>query len=134
MVNVEDPQTCGAGLAHNAVLPAKMADVIAALANVLRSHLPTIDTSAEAGRQEYEAYVMLARRYDTIASELGSTAAQMAACRDLPMAPHIEAALTDPRLLATFETYVQRAGDLLESLSARVESDRSMLAEWQQSS
>ena len=127
-------QTCGMGLAQNAVIPAKMAEMIAALAAVLQTHVPTIDTALEAGRHEYDAYVMLARQYDAIASDLGSTAAQMAACRDLPMAPHFESALTDPRLLATFETYVQRAGELLELLSARVEGDRTMLAEWQQSS
>ena len=40
-----DQPTCGQGLSENSVLPAKLAHVIAALADVLQTHMEALDPS-----------------------------------------------------------------------------------------
>ena len=66
------------GLAVNAVLPATLADVAAALRRVLAVHLPTLDLHDENSRQEHAAYPQLITAYDDIAGARRGAAEQIA--------------------------------------------------------
>jgi hypothetical protein len=92
----DDQPTCGKGLAANAVLPAKLAELMAARAGVLERHMKALDPSDPNGRTEATAYTALARAHRDVASQLDSLARQMAECRDLPMARHDPAVMGDP--------------------------------------
>lgn len=121
------PPTCGEGLAENAVTPAAMSRLLGALARVLETHIPTIDTSDGAGTAERDAYARLSTGYGRLAEELGQTAADMATCRDLPAAAHVEEALANPSLLEAFREYVLAEEDLVNLLRETVQRDRTML-------
>ena len=92
----DDQPTCGRGLAANAVLPAKLAELMAARADVLERHMKALDPSEPNGRTEAAAYTTLARAHRDVAGQLDSLAREMAGCRDLPMARHDQAVMMDP--------------------------------------
>lgn len=121
------PQTCGQGLAEHSVLPARMGDVIAALAANLEVHMTTLDQADENARKEYAAYLQLAKEHRRIAQGLEAVAQRMAGYRDLPMGNHDMSALTGPEVRAAFETLVEREQDLLDLLTATVEKHQHML-------
>jgi hypothetical protein len=52
---VEQQQTCGKGLAENAVLPARLGAVTGALADVLEAHVKALDLDDENARAEHDA-------------------------------------------------------------------------------
>jgi hypothetical protein len=125
---VDDQQTCGKGLAENAKLPAKLADVISALTANLELHMPTLDQSDPNSRREYEAYAHLARAFRRIASDLATTSREMEGYRDLPMGRHDEHALADPRLWLAFEKLVGQERELRDLLEKRLVGHEAMLA------
>jgi ABC-type glycerol-3-phosphate transport system substrate-binding protein len=96
MTEPGDTPTCGTGLAANAVLPAKLGDLLGATAEVLERHSAALDRTEPAGRAELEAYTALVRAHRAIARDLAGLAQQMAGYRDLPVARHDEAVLADP--------------------------------------
>jgi len=49
---MEQQPTCGQGLAHNAAPPAKLAEVFAAVAEVLEIHLTALDPKDKGSRPE----------------------------------------------------------------------------------
>jgi hypothetical protein len=69
----DDQPTCGKGIAANAVLPAKLAELTAATAEVLERHTKALDLTDPAAREEREAYVALVRAHRAIAGEPGAT-------------------------------------------------------------
>ena len=123
----EEAWTCGKGLAEHAGVPAGMAELLAALADNLRSHVPTIDVSDPDGRAERDAYVRLTNEYAGIAERLGATAERMRSYRDLAPAPHHEEALGDPALMRAFERFVSVEGKLADALTVAAERDRRLL-------
>lgn len=127
-----DEWTCGRGLAHHSAVPAKMADYLAALAETLRTHLQTIDTSEAAGQAEWNAYGELADGYTDLADRLGTTAARMRAYVDLPAAPHHEEALADPLLVEVFARFVQIETELAAYLQKSADQDQAMLRNFEQ--
>ena len=56
-----DEPTCGRGLAASAALPGKIAELSAALAEVLERHMKALDLSDEHSRREHALYDRLAR-------------------------------------------------------------------------
>src|SRR5437763_12151258 len=84
----DDQPTCGNGLAQNAVLPAKLAELLAAQAEVLERHMKALDGGDSNAQAEREAYTRLASAYTSTATELASLAEQMASYRDMPMPRH----------------------------------------------
>jgi len=56
--------TCGAGLAHNAAVPAKLADVAGTLARNLDAHIPALDLGDPDAAREHDVYERLASRLD----------------------------------------------------------------------
>jgi hypothetical protein len=85
---MDEQPTCGKGLAANAALPAKVSEVLAAMAEVLENHRTALDRTDPASRDEDKAYDNLSRRFQTIARELKDAADAMVGSRDLPMGRH----------------------------------------------
>lgn len=123
-----DEPTCGKGLAANAALPAKVAELTAALAEVLERHMPALDLSDEHSRREHALYDRLAREHRDAAAALADTAERMAAARDLPMGAHDMAAMADPAMGTAFERFVRLEEELLHLIQSRLDDDRAMLA------
>ncbi len=106
-MNTPDQQTCGKGLAENSILPAKLGELIAAMAGNLEAHMQALDLTDQNSRREYDAYEKLVKEQKQIANQLKSVANQMAGYRDLPMGRHDEKAMTHPRVREAFEKFVQ---------------------------
>ncbi|HEX6091538.1 MAG TPA: hypothetical protein VFZ13_15385 [Gemmatimonadales bacterium] len=123
-----DEPTCGRGLAASAALPGKIAELSAALAEVLERHMKALDLSDEHSRREHALYDRLAREHRDAAAALADTAARMAAARDLPMGRHDMAAMADAAMGAAFERFVRREEELLQLLQSRLDDDRVMLS------
>ncbi|MBI3965305.1 MAG: hypothetical protein HY329_06690 [Chloroflexi bacterium] len=124
----DDQPTCGKGLAANAVLPAKLAELIDARAEVLERHTRALDLADPNGRPELDAYTALARAHRGVAAELTKLAQHLADCRDLPMARHDMKVMTDPEgQAAAFQCYVAIERELLQLLQAKLEEEETLL-------
>jgi hypothetical protein len=112
-----EQQTCGRGLAANAALATKLAELMMARAEVLERHTRALDPHEPAGQREIEAYAGLVGSHRDIAARLKSLATQMSSYRDLPMARHDMKAMTDPQGQAEaferFQTIEREVGELL---------------------
>lgn len=125
--SVAEQPTCGRGLAENSVLPAKLGEVIAAMAENLEVHMKALDLNDVNSKQEYEAYKDLVREQREIASRLAAAAKEMAGYRDLPMGRHDESAMTHLRVREVFEKFVHRKQELLAMLEQTAEQDEQLL-------
>jgi hypothetical protein len=121
------PVTCGQGLAEHSVLPSKVGELIAALAENLEAHIPTLDLTDENARAERSAYDKLAERHRTIAAQLQVVADEMASYRGLPMAKHDQRALSSPEVLEAFEGFVAAEQELLALLRSGAARDQDLL-------
>jgi hypothetical protein len=126
-MSTPDQQTCGKGLAENSVLPAKLGEVIAAMAENLEAHMRALDLTDVNSKQEYEAYKDLVREEREIAAKLAATAQEMDRYRDLPMGRHDKEAMTHPRVREAFENFVQNKQELLALLEQTAERDDKLL-------
>jgi len=124
---METQPTCGRGLAEHSVLPAKLGEWTAAVAENLELHTEALDLTDESSRKERDAYLDLAKQYRQIVTQLQATAGQMAGYRDLPIGRHDPKAMASPRLRDAFEKFVRLEQELLVLLQKRVEQDRQML-------
>src|SRR5919204_3876119 len=114
-MDTDDQPTCGKGLAANAVLPAKLAELMAARAEVLERHTKALELSDPSSQKELDAYTKLARAHRGIADELVSLAEQMVGCRDLPMGRHDQTVMADPKgQMEAFQRFVAIERTLLE--------------------
>lgn len=113
--------TCGKGLAGNAALPAKFAEIISAVAENLEVHMGTIDLLDEAGKLEFDAYENLVRAHRDIARRLSAVADEMAGYYTLPMSRHNDAKLASPKVLEAFEQLIALEEDLQALLKKRAE-------------
>jgi hypothetical protein len=121
--------TCGKGLAASAVLPERLGAVMAAMAEVLRIHMETLDAEDDASTREHAAYDRVAQQLGQMASQLDALAREMAAYRDLPMGRHDLEAMNRPIVRESFAAFVARKQDLLTLLQETEQSDREMLAQ-----
>jgi hypothetical protein len=87
-MSMNEPATCGKGLAERSVLPARLSALCAAMADVLEQHQQALDLTDANARTEREAYQVLARDYRNIATQLQNTADRMASYQNLPAARH----------------------------------------------
>ena len=120
MTRAEQP-TCGKGLAENAVLPAKLGDLLAAMTENLAVHMRALDEDDQNSRAEKQAYKSLVGQLQQVAAQLQATADEMAGYVDLPMGTHIEEAMKHPSVGETFKRFVeqkQALHSLLEQTSA----------------
>lgn len=104
-----EEQSCGAGLAQHASVPAKIARVFAGLAETLDSHRALLILSDEDARREDEAYRSLAMGYRELAARVERVAAEMASYRELPACAHDEKAFGERQLGASGASSRRRA-------------------------
>lgn len=126
---MEDEPTCGKGLAEHSVLPAKLGELTAAVAEILEVHMTALDLSDENSRKEHDAYRELAKEHRETAVQLQATAERMAGYRDLPMGRHDMEVMASPKAREVFERFVKLEQEILELLQRRLERDRQMLGE-----
>ncbi|HEY7635531.1 MAG TPA: hypothetical protein VH763_08310 [Gemmatimonadales bacterium] len=124
---MDDEPTCGKGLAANAVLPARLADLIAALAQVLEVHMKALDPADGNARAEHEAYQKLARQGRTAATQLQALSTDMLGYRALPMGRHDPGAMASREPFEAFDRFVRVEEELLQVLQDRLKQDRGML-------
>jgi hypothetical protein len=122
-----DRPTCGKGLAETAALPAKLAELVDSVAEVLEIHMEALDLSDAKSRQERDAYRELVGDQRKIAADLQATARRMAGDRDLPMGRHDESAMAGPKPVEAFERFVTIERELVTLLQKRLERDHAML-------
>ena len=92
----DTPSTCGEGLAANAVIPAKLGELVAATAEVLERHVKALDLQDTHSKVEADAYAKLVKSHRSIADHLDKLAAEMTQYRDLPMGRHDEKVMMEP--------------------------------------
>lgn len=126
---MEQQQTCGKGLADNAVLPARLAAVTNAQADVLEAHLKALDVDDEHARLEHDAYTKLVDEHRDAAARLRAVAERMAGYRDLPMGVHDDRAMTGPEPVAAFEAFVAMKEELRALLQEQDRRDQQLLAQ-----
>jgi hypothetical protein len=126
---MDEPTTCGEGLAASAPVPAKLGALVAALADVLDNHRQALPLADDAARQEAEAYGNIVGQLRLAAEQLGLTAEQMVASRDLPMGAHDVDALSSSHAAEIFAAFVRSERELVELLGHRLEDDEVMLTD-----
>ena len=123
-----DRPTCGEGLAANAVLPAKLAELMAARAEVLKRHTRALDLTDAAAERELDAYTTLERAHRDVAGELADLAEEMASYRNLPMGRHDMTVMTDPKgQMESFRRFVAEERELLALLQTKLEAEEELL-------
>ena len=130
---MEEPRTCGTGLAERSALPARLGALAAAMADVLETHQQTLDLTDDNATLERTAYQLLANDYRTLASRLRETAALMAGYRDLPRARHHAHAMLAPEVRGAIANLVERERDVSALLESWIDEDQAMLALSQES-
>jgi hypothetical protein len=125
---MDEQQTCGRGLAEHAELPARLAEVIEAMADNLRVHMGALELDDEPAREEHAVYLRLAEEQRQAAGRLRAIAGEMAAARDLPMGRHDPQALSSPEVADAFRHFVKAKQELLATLQGMAEQDERLLA------
>jgi len=126
-MSAPEQQTCGKGLAENSVLPAKLGELISAMAENLEAHRKALDLTDQNSRAEDEAYEKLLKDLRQIAAQLSVTASEMIGYRDLPMGSHDQKAMAHPRVEDAFKKFMHSKQELLELLEKTEERDYQLL-------
>jgi hypothetical protein len=121
---------CGSGLAQHATVPAKIATLLAALAETLATHRAMLVLSDPASQREDAVYAELAKSFEQIASLTEQAAKYMASQRELAMGKHDMSAWGDAQLRA-FQRFVAAQGRLLAILRVAAARDEAMLRSMQ---
>jgi len=124
---MEEPSTCGQGLASRSILPRKLGELLAALARILEAHMRALDPADTDARKELDAYATLVTGHRDVADRLSGIAVQMADYRSLPMAAHDEAAMSDAVAYKAFENFVRAEQELATLLQQQLQEDQEML-------
>ena len=125
---MDEPQTCGRGLAEHSALPAQLAQVIETMADNLHVHMQALELDDEPAREEHAVYLRLVEEQRQAAGRLRAVAAEMAGARDLPMGRHDEQAMGSPEVGDAFRRFVAARRGLLALLERMAEQDQQMLA------
>jgi hypothetical protein len=126
-MTMNEPQTCGKGLAERSAFPARVGALTAAMVDVLETHQQTLDFTDDNARAELTAYQLLADDYRSLTSQLRVTADRMLAYQDLPMARHHAQAMLAPEIRGTLANLVERERELAALLKTWIEEDQAML-------
>jgi hypothetical protein len=124
---MDEPSTCGQGLASKSILPGKLSELLAALARILEAHMRALDPADHDAKMELDAYAALVTAYRDVADRLSGVAVQMADYRSLPIAAHDAAAMSDAMAHRAFENYVRLEQELANLLQEQLQEDREML-------
>ena len=125
---MDEPRTCGEGIAQRADLPARLSALTAAMVEVLETHQQALDLTDENARVEQAAYQQLVDDYRRLTSALRATADRMLGCRDLPMARHHAEAMLGPQNRTALANLVERERVLAAFLNMWFEQDQALLA------
>jgi hypothetical protein len=109
---MEEQPTCGKGLASNAEVPAGLAELMIAMANVLDEHTRALDPTDERGFRELQAYRAVIVEQRKAASQLDAVAGLMRSERDLPMAPHDPEAMRSSTAAQALDRYQAVAAEV----------------------
>jgi hypothetical protein len=126
---MDEPQTCGRGLAENSALPEQLARVIETMADNLHVHMQALELDDEPAREEHAVYLHLVEEQRQAAGRLRAVAAEMAGARDLPMGRHDEQTMGSPEVGDAFRRFVEAKQGLLVLLQRMAEQDRQLLAQ-----
>jgi hypothetical protein len=129
---MEEPSTCGQGLASRSILPGKLGELLAALARILEAHMRALDPSDADAKKELDAYAALVTAHRDVADRLSGIAVQMADYRTLPMAAHDEAAMSDAGAHKAFENFVRLEQEIATLLQQQLTEDQEMLRQMTQ--
>jgi hypothetical protein len=129
MDELDEPQTCGRGLAERSVLPAQLAEVIEVMADNLSVHMQALELDDEPAREEHAVYLRLVEEQRQAAGRLRAVAGEMAAARDLPMGRHDEETMRSPEVGNAFRRFVEARRELQAVLERMAEQDRQLLAQ-----
>ena len=132
-MTMNEPQTCGKGLAERSALPTRLGALTSAMADVLETHQQTLDFTDDNAREELTAYQQLANDYRHLTSQLHATADRMLGYRDLPMARHHAQPMLAPEIRGTLANLVERERELAALLTTWIEEDQTMLVVSKQS-
>ena len=124
-----EQETCGRGLAQNSVLPSKLGELTASMAETLELHMKTLDLTDEAAVREHDVYTKLAEGHRSISAQLRAAGEQMAGSRDLPMGKHNQEMMASPEIVASFENFVKVEEELEALLARKMEQDRKILSQ-----
>jgi hypothetical protein len=126
-MSMDEPRTCGRGLAERAAFPAQLSALSTAMVDVLERHQQTLDLSDDNARAEHTAYQLLANDYRSIATQLRTTADRMMTYRDLPMARHHARLMVAPETRQALATFLERERDIAALLKTWIDQDEAML-------
>ena len=121
--------TCGKGLAANAVLPAKLGALMAAMAELLDNHTSALVANDVNSGLERAAYERLVKDQRAIAASLVGLAAAMESYGGLPTAPHDESVLADQRSREVFAVFIDAEEAAAALLQEQIKEYRAMLSE-----
>ena len=124
---MEEPSTCGQGLASRSVLPGKFSELLAALARILEAHMRALDPADADARKELDAYATLVTGHRDVADRLSGIAVQMADYRNLPMAAHDTEVMADAVAHKAFENFVRLEHEFASQLQELLQDDQTML-------
>lgn len=124
---MEEPSTCGQGLASRSSLPGKLGELLAALARILEAHMRALDPTGAEARKELDAYATLVTAHRDVGDRLSGIAVQMADYRNLPIAPHDTEVMSDAVAHKAFENFVRLEHELATMLAELVQQDQQML-------
>src|SRR4026209_1709100 len=126
-MTMNEPQTCGKGLAERSAFPARVGALTATMGDVLGTHQQTPHPAADNARTELTAYQQLAHDYRRLTSQLRATAERMLGDRDLPMARHHAQPMLAEDIRGTLANLVERERELAALLKTWIEEDQAML-------
>jgi hypothetical protein len=129
---MEEPTTCGQGLASRSTLPGKLGELLAALARILEAHMRALDPADADARKELGAYAKLVTCHRDAADRLSGIANQMVDYRNLPMAAHDEATMSDTVAHKSIENFVRLEQELATLLQEQLQEDQEMLQQMAQ--
>jgi hypothetical protein len=126
---MDETPTCGKGLAENSLLPGRLGELAAAMAENFEVHMRALNVSDPASEQEYQVYVQLANEQRETSARLLATANEMAEARELAMGRHDFTAERNAQALHAFEKLVKIKQEVLALLQQTSERDQQLLAQ-----
>jgi hypothetical protein len=132
MSRMNEPSTCGKGLAERSALSAQLSALSAAIADNLQRHQRMLDLTDDNARKEEDAYDVLVNDYRNVASQLHAIANRMVGYRDLAMARHDARAFTAPEIREALAGLIEHEQELVALLNNWLEQDQVVLAQMPQ--
>jgi uncharacterized protein YndB with AHSA1/START domain len=124
---MNQPETCGQGLAERSAVPAKLGALSAAMAENLEEHQRTLDLTDDNATAERDAYEVVASALRDAAAQLQTAADRMVGYKGLPTARHDMSAMRSPAIRDAFAKLIERERDLSALLNTVIQQDRAML-------